>query len=155
MATRQRRLTLWVRGGLVVVTVGLIALFVVAWWLEPYGFDGRPMVMGTHQQLGLPPCSFYRWTHLPCPSCGMTTSFAFLVRGDIGNSLRANAVGTVFALWILLMIPWNLLCAVRGRLLWIRSLERALTILVACFIGLLLLRWFILLGLTWLLDSRW
>ena len=35
--------------------------------------------MGTHQQLGLPPCNFVTLTGYPCPACGMTTSFALLV----------------------------------------------------------------------------
>ena len=51
--------------------------------------------METHRQLGLPPCTFKEMTGLPCPSCGMTSSFALLVRGDVMNSLRANAVGTL------------------------------------------------------------
>ncbi|NBO19844.1 MAG: DUF2752 domain-containing protein, partial [Proteobacteria bacterium] len=45
-------------------------------WLTP---DARGL--GTHEQLGLPPCGFYLWYGLPCPSCGMTTSWPhFLTR---------------------------------------------------------------------------
>ena len=33
----------------------------------------------------MPPCNFVLMTGKPCPSCGMTTSFALLVRGDIGG----------------------------------------------------------------------
>src|SRR5205085_6174191 len=77
-------LTWAVRAGLVVIAAGLTALFAVALWLDPYGPGGVPLAMGTHRQLGLPPCNFQRLTGLPCPSCGMTTSFALLVRGDVG-----------------------------------------------------------------------
>src|SRR5262249_58677244 len=82
-------LALWVRGILVALTVGVVAVFAIALRLNPYGTDGRPLRMETHRQLGLPPCTFYLMTGLPCPSCGMTTSFAFLVRGDLVNSVRA------------------------------------------------------------------
>src|SRR5262249_32812827 len=92
---------------------------------------------------------FYLMTGLPCPSCGMTTSFAFLVRGDLVNSVRANAAGTILAAFVLALIPWNLACAIRGKLIGIRSLERTLTWLVAVFLAWLLARWLVVLGLTW------
>ena len=56
--------------------------------------------MATHTQLGMPPCNFVVMTGKPCPACGMTTSFALLVRGDVRASLRANWAGTLIAvLW--------------------------------------------------------
>jgi hypothetical protein len=105
--------------------------------------------METHTQLKLPPCTFKTLTHLPCPSCGMTTSFALLVRGDVGNSLRANAVGTLLAVFCLALIPWGLACAAWGRPFLVVSLERALTRVVVVFLVLMLARWVIVLGLTW------
>jgi hypothetical protein len=102
--------------------------------------------METHRQLGLPPCTFYLMTELPCPSCGMTTSFALLVRGDIMNSLKANAVGTLLAMFGLAIIPWGLACAVCGRSFFVISLERALVTVIVFFLTLLLLRWVIVLG---------
>jgi hypothetical protein len=54
---------------------------------------------GTHTQLHLPPCAFYAWTHLPCPACGLTTSFAYLADGDLRQAFHAHPVGPVlFAL---------------------------------------------------------
>jgi hypothetical protein len=120
-------------------------LFVVAARLDPYGPDGRPLTIGTHRQLGLPECNFLRLTGRPCPSCGMTTSFALLVHGDWIASLRANAVGTLLGLFLLAMIPWGAVAAVRGRWLWIRSLEPWLLRVVIVFCGLALLRWGIVL----------
>src|SRR5689334_8979719 len=38
---------------------------------------------GTHEQLGLPPCGFLVMTGLPCPTCGMTTAFAYATHGRL------------------------------------------------------------------------
>lgn len=139
----------WVRAVLAAVSVGLVGVFAVAWWLNPYDEEGRPRRMETHMQMGLPPCTFYRLTGLPCPSCGMTTSFSLLVHGDVKNSLRANAVGTLAACLGLAVIPWGLLCAVRGRPFVVWYLEGALTRLVIGLLVLLILRWVVVLGLAW------
>jgi len=139
----------WVRGTLLGVVVGLVLVFAVASWLNPYTADGQARTMETHRQIGLPPCTFKVMSGLPCPSCGMTTSFALLVRGDVVNSLRANAVGTMLAALCLALIPWGLASVVRGRPLFIASLENALLRIVMGFLCLMLLRWLIVLGLMW------
>jgi hypothetical protein len=141
-------LSRWVRGALVGVALGLTTVFGIALWLNPYDEDGTPRRMQTHRQLGLPPCTFYELTHLPCPSCGMTTSFSLLVHGDVVNSLRANAVGTLLALFWMSLIPWCLACAVMKRTVLVRSVERAVSAFVIGFLGLMLVRWLLLLGLT-------
>jgi len=95
-------------------------------------------------------------TGLPCPSCGLTTSFALLMHGDLPNSVRANVVGTVLAVFWLALIPWSLASALRRRLFFVVSVERALTRIVLLFVVLLLTRWlFVLGGAGWrrLLDS--
>lgn len=149
------RLAWGVRGALLVMAGLLVGVFALAFWLKPYGPDGRPLRMETHRQLGLPPCTFYEYTGLPCPSCGMTTSFALLVRGDVGHSLQANAVGTLLALFCLGVIPWGLACALGGRLHGVRSLERALTWVVGVLIVLLLVRWVIVLAFIWIFGHRY
>jgi len=123
---------------------GPVLVFATAIWLNPYR-DGQVWLMETHRQLGLPECNFKRVTGLPCPSCGMTSSFALLMHGDLGNSLRANAAGTFLALLGLAYIPWALLCALLGRRLFIMSFERALLRLVVLFLVLMLCRWAIVL----------
>ena len=65
---------------LVVWSVILLAGFALAARLEP-----DPRGFGTHQRLGLPPCTFQSMFNIPCPSCGMTTSFANVVRGRFGD----------------------------------------------------------------------
>jgi hypothetical protein len=116
-------------------------VFFVATQVRPYADDGTPLRMASHQTLGLPPCNFQRMFNLPCPSCGMTTSFALLVRGDVVNSLRANWVGTALAVFCILVIPWCLVSAVRGRYLVIRRLDAVLPLLVGVFTVAMLLRW--------------
>jgi hypothetical protein len=132
----------------VAVALGLLTVFAIALWLNPYDEDGNPRRMQTHRQLGLPPCTFYQLTHLPCPSCGMTTSFSLLMHGDVINSLRANAVGTLLALLWMSLIPWCLVSAAKKRTVLLRSVERAVAALVIGFLGLMLVRWFLVLGLT-------
>jgi hypothetical protein len=140
-------LSSWVRGTLVGIGLGLTVVFAVACWLNPHRQDGSPRRMGTHQLLGLPPCNFYFMTGVPCPACGMTTSFALLMHGDMLGSLRANAVGTGLALVCLAAVPWSLISAWRGRTLFVRSLERTFTLIVLVLLAALLLRWAVVLAL--------
>jgi len=133
----------YVRAGLVGIGVALVVIFGLAASIHPYGPDGAPRSMATHTQLGLPPCNFVTLTGKPCPSCGMTTSFALLVRGDIGASLRANWVGTILATTWAALLVWSVACGLTGRFLLIprgRG-ELILTIVVGTFLVLLLGRW--------------
>lgn len=132
----------WVRGILAGLALGLMGVFALAFVVNPYDENGEAHKMETHRQLGLPPCTFQTATGgLPCPSCGMTTSFALLVRGDVWNSLRANSVGTLLALLWVVMIPWSILCAVAGRPYVVWYFEPMLTRLILVFLGLALARW--------------
>jgi hypothetical protein len=93
-----------------VVGGGLLALLATAAWLEP-----DPRGIGTHQQLGLPPCTFQKMFNRPCPSCGMTTAWSHFVRGHLLSSVEANLGGTLLALVALIVGPWLLVSAWRGR----------------------------------------
>jgi len=142
-------LTAWVRGTLVGIALGLVTVFSIAAWLKPYSAKGQALRMETHMQLGLPACTFKHVTGLPCPSCGMTTSFALLIHGDVWNSLQANAVGTLLAVFCLLLIPWCLASAVLKRPLFVVALEWTLIRIIMCFLVLMLTRWALVVGMAW------
>src|SRR5262249_6563994 len=132
-----------VRASLLGIGGTLAAIFAVAFYLEPYNPDGTPKSMATHTQIGLPPCNFVTLTGKPCPACGMTTSFALLVRGDVRASAKANWVGTTLAATWAALLVWCLASAAVGRPLFIppdRG-ELILTVAVGAFLVLMLGRW--------------
>jgi hypothetical protein len=74
------------------LAIGSLSLLVTAASLTPSagGF-------GTHRQLGLAECGFLARTGLPCPACGMTTSFSWFVRGNLAASFYVQPMGMVLA----------------------------------------------------------
>ena len=71
--------------------------------------------IGTHQQLGLPPCGLYEWLRLPCPACGLTTSFAHLARLQVEASLHANPMGLPLFVATAFAVPLTALAFIRRR----------------------------------------
>jgi hypothetical protein len=88
-----RQTGLGIRVALIVVASIPLALLAVASQLEP-----STAGLGTHQQLGLPPCSFRVLLGIRCPSCGMTTSWSYFVRGQWLASMTVNLGGFMLAL---------------------------------------------------------
>lgn len=98
-----------------------IALLLIARLLRPSA-EG----VGTHQQLGLPPCAFLHFTGLPCPSCGLTTSVSHAAHFHFYESLFTQPFGFVIFILVSLSvplsiyaiyrrIPWSKLASFRGR----------------------------------------
>jgi len=82
-----------IRGTLILAPC--LAMLAVAVWLAP-----KPAGYGTHRELGLPPCGFLAQTGYPCPSCGMTTSFADMAHGHPVDAFLASRSGRCFSwLW--------------------------------------------------------
>lgn len=121
---------------LVLSALGLAAVLGVACWLEP-----DPRGFGTHTQLGLAPCTFAWVTGHRCPTCGMTTAFAWFARGRFLQSWRANPAGSLLAPTCVVLVPWLLAGAARGRPWGFRTLETPLIGLVSVAVTLTLLFW--------------
>ncbi|WP_146506201.1 DUF2752 domain-containing protein [Rubinisphaera italica] len=134
-------LTPFLRILFVVLGCGLIAGFCLAYFLEP-----SPQGFGTHQQLGLPPCSIQFLFGIPCPSCGMTTSFAWFVRGRIFESIHANIAATYLAMICLLLIPWLMISSWTGQLMPRRKLEYRALILLSSFLLVSVVQWGVRIG---------
>jgi len=121
---------------LAAVGAGLLLLLAVAGVLEP-----DPRGFGTHQRLGLPPCTFQQFTGHRCPSCGMTTAWAHLVRGRIVAAWGDNAGGALLGLASLWLAPWALISGWRGRWL-VRPIEPRLVIVaVWLWLAVTLIDW--------------
>jgi len=98
-----------------VLAIAGLTLFLIAGVLSPYEPDGTRKELGTHQQLGLPPCGFLTVFQVPCPGCGMTTAFSLVVRGDLSGGWRANAAGVLIAVVTFVSTLLFTVIAVRGR----------------------------------------
>jgi Protein of unknown function (DUF2752) len=85
------------------------AILAIAAWLKPAAIG-----YGTHMQLGLPPCNFLRLTHLPCPTCGMTTCFAWAIRLQFRKAFLANPFGILVFLGTVSLIPTAMVLLWRG-----------------------------------------
>ena len=96
MASARRRQATWPRAAtaerlvqalLLTTLAGMLALGVA---LEP-----SPAGVGTHCRLGLPPCGMLVTTGRPCPTCGVTTSFALAAHGRFLDSLVNQPFGLI------------------------------------------------------------
>jgi len=124
------------RWAMVVLAFAMVVVLLLARWLVP-----DPKGLGTHTQLGLPPCPFYRVTGHPCPSCGMTTSFAWFVRLRPSRSFAANPAGAVLAPCCVVLVPWLLAGAALGRTPGFRTVEDPLIGVVVLTVGVSLVTW--------------
>ncbi|MCB9777489.1 MAG: DUF2752 domain-containing protein [Alphaproteobacteria bacterium] len=57
-----------------------------------------PAGMGTHRQLGLGGCAFLTATGVPCPMCGMTTTFTHMAHLSPLTALGTQPFGVVLFL---------------------------------------------------------
>ncbi|WP_298866454.1 DUF2752 domain-containing protein [uncultured Gimesia sp.] len=114
----------------------LIAGFGVAIQTKP-----DPRGFGTHQRFGFAPCVIRDQLSIPCPSCGMTTSFSHFVRGQIRQSAQANTAGLVLALVCAVMIPWSWISVYRKQLWLVSNPQTCLLWLLCGLITITLIEW--------------
>jgi hypothetical protein len=79
-------------------------------WLQPSA-NGY----GTHRQLGLPPCEFGSMTGIPCPGCGLTTSFAHMAHGHVISGFVAHLMGPPLFLMVLFVALYAPYAIVKKR----------------------------------------
>lgn len=120
----------------VVVSVGCGALLAVAAWMTP---DARGL--GTHQQLGFPPCTMVVLTGYPCPTCGMTTAFAHTVRGELISAFKAQPAGLILALAVIVVAAVSLGVVITGKVWKVNWYRISPTWITLAVMGVLLGGW--------------
>ena len=116
----------------------LLVLIGMASWLVP-----DPAGVGTHQQLGLPGCTMLTVFGVRCPACGMTTSWAHTLDGDLVSGIRASLSGVLMCLASLFLMLAFTCFAISGRgYLGIR-LSLFLLILLGSIVSISLVEWLI------------
>lgn len=109
------------------------------WALSQVAPDARGH--GTHEQMGLPPCSWPILYGIPCPTCGVTTSAAHLVHGEVLDAFWVQPFGASLALAGLALAGLALYCLVRGQSLMARLLLLPYPRIFVGAVALLLLAW--------------
>lgn len=95
---------------------GIIPPMSQPWWLWPLGLFGLAFVCtaaallvypsGAHEELWLfgirfgGECGMKVQFGIPCPQCGMTRSWVYLVRGEVTRAFIYNPAGALLFLWI-------------------------------------------------------
>jgi hypothetical protein len=80
----------WTAGVVFFACTGVLG---VAAWLTPDSSG-----VGTHEQLHMAPCLMYQVSHVPCPTCGFTTSFALAAHGRLWAAIVNQPAGGLLAL---------------------------------------------------------
>ena len=92
------------------VAAACLSVLTLASRLQP-NRDG----VGSHRALGLAGCQFLDSTGLSCPSCGMTTSFAWFAHGNLVASVYVQPMGAALAIVAAGCVWGGLYVALTGR----------------------------------------
>jgi len=122
----------WARWSYALLLLGVLVMVGVGLYLTP-----DPAGHGTHQQLGLPPCTIYYLTGRPCPSCGLTTSVSAILHGQFGLAWRANPMGFVIVAAAVVVALNSLLALLWGRSVRIENTRFTLLLLALLALWLL------------------
>ena len=130
------RISLYARVITLAVAAGCIYVIYHAVTLQP-----APEGYGTHRAMGFLACNMISATGIPCPTCGMTTSFAWFFRGNLLASAYVQPAGFLLAYVLTMLLPLALYQAATGRP--IHRITRLLSprLFIALGIGLFALGW--------------
>jgi len=92
------------------LSLGCLSVLIIASKLEP----SRTGV-GSHREMGLQGCQLLIRSGVPCPSCGMTTSFTGFVRGNLVASAYVQPMGMLIALSAACCVWIGAYIAITGR----------------------------------------
>lgn len=95
---------------LALVGLGFLVLVLFARHLTP-----DPRGLGTHEQLGFPPCATSLFLGVPCPFCGMTTAFSLMAHGRPVAAFEVQPAGAFIFLVCIAGFFLSLGFAVAGR----------------------------------------
>ena len=123
---------------LAVASLIVASVLVTAATLEP-----SRKGMGTHEQLGLSPCYFPERLGVPCPACGMTTSWAHLMKGNVRASAEVNLGGFMLCVTCLLCVPWFMLSAIKGRWILMRMTDGRILVFLVSWLLVTMADWLI------------
>jgi hypothetical protein len=121
--------------------LGLWGMFLLCGFAVAHRLEPDPRGFGTHEQLGMPPCTFRELFGISCPSCGMTTSISSFAQARFFESARTNLGGFVLAAACLIQIPWSLASAARNRSIAIDRLHVAAVWMLGLVVGTTLMQW--------------
>ncbi|MBY0310862.1 MAG: DUF2752 domain-containing protein [Phycisphaerales bacterium] len=80
------------------ISAGILAAVALAVLITASLLRPAEAGVGTHTQLGLPACGWMQAAGYPCPTCGMTTSFAAAANAQPVRALLAQPFGAGLAL---------------------------------------------------------
>lgn len=108
----------------------------LAGWLTPNSAG-----LGTHRQLGLPPCQFEQVTGIPCATCGCTTSFAHAAHGSLLDAFITQPFGALLAVMTAMAVLISGYALVTNMQIFpiVRFMTRGKV--VAIMVGYMLIAW--------------
>ena len=116
------------------VSATCLTVLIVAASLNP-----NPSGVGSHKSLGLQSCALLDRAGMPCPSCGMTTSFTWFAHGNLLASFYVQPMGMVLAFLSAGAVWAGAYIAISGR-----PLHRLMTLLPAGKLLIWILVFFVL-----------
>jgi len=107
-----------------------------------------PRGLGTHEQLGLPPCGFYLATGLPCPTCGVTTAYVAAVHGEVWQAIKIQPVGAIAALATASLVVLSLAGVATAGVPVVRLSPRGAVVVTLLVMGVFVGSWLYKLAVT-------